>query len=46
MHRVIYDELVQDWVGPDDSPVPIFETTRIHGEAAVERALSGHRGAG
>ena len=33
-------------IGPDDSPVPIFDTTRIHAEAAVERALSGHRHAG
>ena len=33
-------------IGPDDSPVPIFDTTRIHAEAAVERALAGHRGAG
>ncbi len=33
-------------VGPGDSPVPIFDTTRIHAEAAVERALSGQRGAG
>ncbi len=29
-----------------DSPVPLFDTTRIHAEAAVERALSGHRQAG
>ena len=28
-------------VGPSDSPVPLFDTTRIHAEAAVERALSG-----
>ena len=27
-------------IGPGDSPVPIFDTTRIHAEAAVERALS------
>ena len=27
-------------VGPDDSPVPVFDTTRIHAEAAAERALS------
>ncbi|MCX4683424.1 aspartate/glutamate racemase family protein [Kitasatospora purpeofusca] len=26
-------------VGPDDSPVPIFPTTRIHAEAAVTAAL-------
>ena len=33
-------------VGPSDSPVPLFDTTRIHAEAAVERALSGHCQAG
>ena len=33
-------------IGPDDSPVPVFDTTRIHAEAAAERALSGHREAG
>ncbi len=27
-------------IGPSDSPVPLFDTTRIHAEAAVERALS------
>jgi aspartate racemase len=27
-------------VGPDDSPVPVFDTTRIHAEAAVEYALA------
>lgn len=27
-------------VGPDNSPVPIFPTTRLHVEAAVEAALS------
>ena len=27
-------------VGPDDSPVPVFPTTRLHVEAAVDRALS------
>ena len=26
-------------VGPDDSPVPVFPTTRLHVEAAVELAL-------
>ncbi len=26
-------------VGPDDSPVPVFPTTRIHAEAAVTAAL-------
>lgn len=26
-------------VGPEDSPVPVFATTRLHAEAAVERAL-------
>ena len=28
-------------VGPEDSPVPTFPTTRLHVEAAVDRALSG-----
>lgn len=27
-------------VGADDSPVPLFDTTRIHAEAAVDRALA------
>lgn len=27
-------------VGPDDSPVPVFPTTRIHVEAALDRALA------
>jgi aspartate racemase len=27
-------------VGPDDSPVPVFDTTRLHAERAVERALA------
>ncbi|HKO28369.1 MAG TPA: amino acid racemase [Solirubrobacteraceae bacterium] len=27
-------------VGPDDSPVPVFDTTRLHAERAVELALS------
>ncbi|HET6868554.1 MAG TPA: amino acid racemase [Solirubrobacteraceae bacterium] len=26
-------------VGPDDSPVPVFDTTRLHAERAVELAL-------
>ena len=30
-------------VGPDDSPVPVFPTTRLHVQAAVERALAGRR---
>ena len=30
-------------VGPEDSPVPTFPTTRLHVEAAVERALAGDR---
>lgn len=30
-------------VGDEGSPVPLFDTTRIHAEAAVERALSGAR---
>lgn len=33
-------------VGPSDSPVPLFDTTRIHAEAAVDRALSGCRRTG
>jgi aspartate racemase len=28
-------------VGPEDSSVPVFPTTRLHVEAAVERALAG-----
>lgn len=33
-------------VKPADSPVPLFDTTRIHAEAAVDRALSAvHRAA-
>ncbi|MDQ1667522.1 MAG: amino-acid racemase, partial [Actinomycetota bacterium] len=28
-------------VGPQDSPVPVFPTTRIHVEAAVDRAVTG-----
>lgn len=27
-------------VGPDDSPVPLFDTTRLHAEAAVRLALT------
>jgi aspartate racemase len=27
-------------IGPDDSPVPVFPTARLHVEAAVERALA------
>jgi aspartate racemase len=27
-------------VGPEDSPVPVFPTTRLHVEAAVNRALA------
>jgi aspartate racemase len=30
-------------VGPEDSPVPLFDTTRLHAEAAVARALSDAR---
>jgi amino-acid racemase len=26
-------------VGPDDAPVPVFDTTRLHAEKAVEMAL-------
>jgi aspartate racemase len=28
-------------VGPQDSPVPVFPTTRLHVEAAVDRAVTG-----
>ena len=27
-------------IGPDDSPVPVFPTTRLHAEAAVDAALA------
>lgn len=27
-------------IGPEDSPVPVFDTTAIHAEAAIEAALS------
>ena len=27
-------------VGPQDAPVPVFDTTRLHAERAVELALS------
>jgi aspartate racemase len=26
-------------VGPDDAPVPVFDTTRLHADRAVEMAL-------
>jgi aspartate racemase len=26
-------------IGPEDSPVPVFPTTRLHAEAAVAKAL-------
>ena len=26
-------------VGQEDAPVPVFDTTRLHAERAVERAL-------
>jgi aspartate racemase len=29
-------------IGPEDSPVPVFPTARLHAEAAVAEALSGH----
>jgi aspartate racemase len=32
-------------VGPGDSAVPLFDTTRLHAEAAVELALEAHVGA-
>jgi aspartate racemase len=28
-------------LGPQDSPVPVFDTTRLHAERAVDLALSG-----
>ena len=28
-------------VGPDDSPIPVFDTTAIHARSAVDRALEG-----
>ena len=31
-------------VGSDDSPVPVFETTRLHGRRAVDIALSNPEG--
>ena len=27
-------------IGPEDSPVPIFDTTAIHAAAAVDRAVT------
>ena len=27
-------------VGPEDSPVPVFDTTRLHAERAVELAIA------
>jgi aspartate racemase len=27
-------------VGPDDSPVPVFDTTRLHAERAVELSVA------
>lgn len=32
-------------VTPEDSPVPLFDTTALHAARAVEFALEGHRGA-
>ena len=29
-------------VGPEDSPVPVFDTTRLHAERAVELAIAGY----
>jgi len=31
-------------VGPQDAPVPVFDTTRLHAERAVELALAGEPG--
>ncbi|MGQ9365042.1 aspartate/glutamate racemase family protein [Azospirillum sp. ST 5-10] len=33
-------------VGPADSPVPLYDTTAIHAEAAVDAALAGDEGRG
>ncbi|MFE0652480.1 aspartate/glutamate racemase family protein [Streptomyces sp. NPDC059534] len=33
-------------IGPEDSPVPVFPTARIHAEAAVDAALQGVRNGG
>ncbi|MBO1418810.1 aspartate/glutamate racemase family protein [Streptomyces sp. FH025] len=29
-------------IRPEDSPVPVFPTTRLHAEAAIDAALAGH----
>lgn len=31
-------------IGPEDSPVPVFPTARLHAEAAVDAALAEHAG--
>ncbi len=31
-------------IGPEDSPVPVFDTTALHAQAAVEAALDGRLG--
>lgn len=31
-------------IGPEDSPVPVFPTARLHAEAAVDAALADHAG--
>ena len=28
------------WSGPEDAPVPVFDTTRLHARRAVELALA------
>lgn len=28
-------------IGPEDSPVPLYDTTRLHAEAAVAFAIAG-----
>lgn len=38
-YRFINDE-IELLVGADDSPLPVFDTTRIHAEAAVDLALA------
>lgn len=41
VHRVIYEELCVDLlVSAADAPVPVFDTTRLHAERAVDLALA------
>lgn len=32
---------ISQLIGPEDSPVPLFDTTAIHAQSAAEYALSG-----